>query len=246
MSCEGLIQRLGYECREVGVGVIAVATPFTFPDGEPIQFFLDENDGRLVVHDNADTLAHLMGMGWDLSDRKKWKSIKNMVAAFGFDLIDSGIIVGRDVKALEQGFIARYISAMLAVVDMEREYLGLSDEQIAFVEEVELYLKASKPALELVRRPSVTGHSGRVHEFHFEFDGALIDAAKPRGQSTGAILRKAADVNNAGNEKKILVVMDDRHDEERSKAEIDILSTMVSVLPFTTLIAQSSGSHVTH
>ncbi len=246
MSCEGLIERLGYECREVGAGILAVTTPFSFPDGEPIQFFLDENDGKIVIHDNADTIAHLMGMGWEMEDRRKWKTLKNIIGAFGFDLGDSGVIVGRDVKALEQNFIAKYVSAMLAVITLEQEYLGLSDEQIAFVEEVELYLKASKPQMELSRRPAITGHSGRVHEFHFEFDGALIDAAKPRGQSTGAILRKAADVINAGIEKRIIVVMDDRIDKDRAKTEIDILSTMVSVLPFTILMTQGGGTRTNH
>ena len=246
MSCEGLVRRLGYECREVGDGIIAVATPFTFPDGEPIQFFLDENDGRIVVHDNADTIAHLMGMGWDLSDRKKWKTLKNTVEAFGYDLADSGVIVGRNIKTLEIGFIANYIAAMLAVVDMEREYLGLSDEQIAFVEEVEMYLRASKPSAPLIYRPKIVGHSGREHEFHFEFDGSFVDAAKPRGQSTGAILRKAADVNNAGNEKKIIVVIDDRIEYEKAKTETDILSTMVSVLPFTMLSKQGLTLPTSH
>ena len=101
------------------------------------------------------------------------------------------------------------------------------------------FLRASNPTALIVHRPVVMGHSGREHEFHFEFDGALVDAAKPRGQSTGAILRKAADVNNAGNEKRILVVIDDRIDDDKAKTETDILSTMVSVVPFTTLARQS-------
>jgi hypothetical protein len=246
MSCADLIRRLGYECREVGTGIIAVATPFTFPDGEPIQFYLDSNGSQLIVHDNADTIAHLMGMGWELGDRKKWKSLKNAVSAFGYHLADSGVIVGRSSKALETDFLARYVATMLAVVNMEREYLGLSDEQIAFVEEVELYLRASRPSGTLKHRPTIMGHSGREHEFHFDFDGELIDAAKPRGQSTGAILRKAADVNNAGNTMRILVVIDDRIEAEKAKTETDILSTMVSVLPFTTLANQGAGTSTKH
>ena len=90
------------------------------------------------------------------------------------------------------------------------------------------------------------GHSGREHEFHFEFDGSLVDAAKPRGQSTGAILRKTADVNNAGNEKRVLVVIDDRIDDDKAKTETDILSTMVSVVSFTTLAGQNPAPSVKH
>lgn len=246
MSCEGLIRRLGYECKEVADNILEVDTPFTFPNGEPIHFYLDGNGGDIVVHDNADTLAHLIGMGWDLADRRKWKTLQNTVAAFGFELQETGAIVSRAPHNIETALISNYVAAMLAVVEVEREYLGLSDEQITFVEEVEMYLKASDPKKALVLRPVVIGHSGRSHEFHFELDGALIEAAKPRTQSTGIILRKATDVKNEHGDKRIIVVIDDRQDEERAKAEIDILNNVVQVMRFTALARQGQMSPLIH
>lgn len=246
MSCEGLINRLGYSCREVGEKIIAVETPFSFADGEPINFYIDDSKELVTLHDNADTLAHLMGMGWDITDRRGWKGIKNIVSAFGLELQDDGAIVGKNNRNLEFDLIAKYISAMLAVVDWEREYLGLTEEQIQYVQEVEMCLRASNREAEIILLPCVEGHSGKTHTFHFDFDGMFVDAAKPRGVRTGAILRKAADVINTGNQKKILVVMDDREDVERAKAETDILSTMVSVLQFTVLADQSRGAQTQH
>lgn len=237
-TCEGLMNRLGFDCYVVSAQTIGVSTPFTFSDGEPIGFYLDETATIVRVSDNADTLAHFATIGFDISDRKRWRGIKQTVEAFGLQLLDTGEIVGSGPSANEQDLVTRYMGAMLAVVDWEREYLGLSEELEGFIQEVELYLRAWKPNAELNHYPSVAGHSGRLHTFHFEFERQLMDAARPHGIRTGSILRKAADVINTGDKRKIVVVMDDRQDVERAKVETDILSTMVSVLPFTRLAAQ--------
>jgi len=238
---EGLMQRIGFECRVLGGRTLSVSTPFTFVDGEPIGFYLDETDQGIRVSDNSDTLAHFAAIGYDISDRRRWHSIRQTVEAFGFEMLDTGEIIGRDEKQREDTLVSKYICAMLAVVDVEREYLGLPEELEQFIEEVEQYLRAWKPQAKLDRNPVVVGHSGRTHMFHFDFDSQLMDAARPHGISTGSILRKAADVINSGDKRKIVVVMDDRQYVERAKVEADILSTMVSVLPFTRLALQVPG-----
>lgn len=241
-TCEGLLNRLGFACRLAGEAGVDVSTPFTFTDGEPIGFYLHDLEDGVRLSDNANTLAHLATIGYDISDRKKWRGVKQTVETFGLELLDSGEIVGKEIKKLEHGLVTRYISAILAVVDWEREYLGIPDELDQFVKEAELYLRAWKPSSEISHYPNVQGHSGRMHTFHFELERQLIDAARPHGARTGSILRKAADVINIGDERKILVVMDDRKDVERAKIETDILSTMVSVMPFTRLISQVAGN----
>ena len=241
-TCEGLVKRLGFDCRLVGETTIDVSTPFSFVDGEPIGFYFDQSGSDIRLSDNANTLAHFASIGHDISDRKRWRGIKQIVEAFGMELLDSGEIVGRIKKEAEHTLVGRYVCAMLAVVDWEREYLGVSDEIEQFINEVELYLRAWKPNSPLTRLPIIQGHSGRTHSFHFELERQLIDAVRPHGIRTGSILRKAADVINAGDKRKILVVMDDREDTERAKIETDILSTMISVMPFTRLVAQVPGN----
>jgi hypothetical protein len=235
MKCEGFIRRLGLNCREVGDGTIAIETPFTFCDGEPIGFYLRERNESIFVSDNADTLTHLLAVGMDLSDRRKWKGLRESIAPFGFSLQETGEITGEASKASGHSLFSKYIGAMLVVADYEREYLGLSEEQDQYIKEVEMYLREWKPRSEIETYVMAQGHSGRFHRFHFEQDNTLIDAARPQHNRTGAILRKAADVINTGTNKKIMVVMDDREDLERAKVETDILSTMVSVMSFSTL-----------
>lgn len=244
MSCEGLIKRLGFECRMVSQTVIAVDTPFAFADGDPIGFYLEEQNDSLLLSDNSDTLSHFGEIGWDITDRRNWKAVKQIVSGFGFELTDFGEIVAHGIKSQGQSLFSGYVSAMLAVADLEREYLGVSDEVDKFVQEVEFYLMAWKPNVELSHLPIIRGHSGRTHTFHFDFDGKLIDAARPHSGRTGSILRKAADVINSGTAKPIMIVMDDREDPERAAIETDIISTMVSVLPFTRLAENGSNNQL--
>jgi hypothetical protein len=246
MTCEGLLNRLGYDCHMVGDSTVLVETPFCFADGEPIHFYLEEIGEEVKIHDNADTLFHLAGIGMDIRSRKRWQGIKNAVSAFGFELEDSGLIVGKNAKVFEQHLLTQYISALLAVTDFEREHLGLTEEQVEFVKEVEFYLHAQNPGKDIIHSPSVVGHSGKKHNFHFEFDGKLVDALKPHGRATGSILRKVLDVANAGANRRFMVVIDDRNDPERAQTETDILHTMVSVVQFTALQRQSVGSSSQH
>jgi hypothetical protein len=240
-TCEGLMKRLGFDCRLVGDATIGVSTPFSFVDGQPIGFYLSESNLEIRITDNSDTLAHFAAIGFDITDRKKWKGIKQLVETFGFSMLDSGEIVGSAPVEQQQWLVMKYLSAMLAVADFEREYIGIPEEIEQFVQEVEIYLKAWKPNAPITPHPVLQGHSGRIVKFHFEQDGKLIDAVRPHGTRTGALLRKAADVLHAGEKKEILIVMDDREFPDVAAIESDILSVMVSVMPFTRLERQVGG-----
>lgn len=246
MSCDQLIERLGFECRQLSDSVISVATPFSFADGESIGFYLEDRTSEVIVSDNGDTLFHLRNVGFDLSDRRRWRPLKQLAEIHGLELRDSGEIAGSTSKEETPHLIARYVTAMLSIVDFEREQLGIPEEIDQFIQEVEFYLHAWKPQASLVHLPTVKGMSGRSHIFHFEFDGTLVDAARPHSNKTGSILRKAADLGLAGVSTPIMIVMDDRVDPERARIETEILSSMVSVLSFEQLIRNSGGSFEAH
>jgi len=242
MNCEALLERLGFECKLVSDSAIAVTTPFVFADGEPIRFYLEEFPHALGLTDNGHTLLHLSGIGWEVRDGRAMTSIRRAVSSFGLELNERGEIYCELEKDQQPTHFARYVSAMLAVVDLEKEFLGLTEEQSQYIAEVEFYLRAWKPNAPFILLPSLKGHSGRTHAFHFDLDGTLIDAARPHGTRTGSIVRKALDIQNQGLPQKIMVVMDDREDPERAKAETDILTTLVSVMSFSNLVEQAGGS----
>nr|WP_276307802.1 DUF1828 domain-containing protein [Stenotrophobium rhamnosiphilum] len=238
---------MGFECLEKSSGVYRVFTPLSFSDGEPISLYYIEERGMVRISDNADTLFHLRSIGMDVSDRKKWKGVGQIISTFGMKLEHSGEVTGIAVANGAAGLVSRYIGAMLAIADLEREVFGVGPEMTDFIDEVEGHLKLWRPNEELIRNCHAVGHSGRSHDFNFRMSDELIDAARPHSGKTGAILRKAADVQNSSLRVSIMVVMDDRFDPERARAESDILSTLVKVLPFSRLTNNLSGAPpVTH
>jgi hypothetical protein len=214
----------------------------SFPDGEPIGFYIEENNNTFRISDNADTIFHFRSLGLDVSDRKKWKGIGHIIKSFGMNLENTGEITGIALSSGASSLVSRCIAAMLALADLEREMMNIAPELSDYIDEVEGHLRLWKPNEKLERNVYVTGHSGRLHSFHFKQTNDLIEAARPHSGRTGSILRKAADVHNSSTPPKILVVMDDRDDPERAKIETDILSTLVKVLPFSRLIGNLSGA----
>ena len=204
--------------------------------------YVFHSNNSVRVSDNANTLMHYRSVGLDVSDRRSWKGIENVVSEFGMELKKSGEITGTSLIASAASLVARYISAMVKISDMEREAIGVSDEVESFVQEVETYLRLWRPDDELSLTPSVRGHSGRDHSFNFRLGKEFIDATRPHHGKTGAVLRKAADIQNAAAPPPIMVVMDDREETERARIETGILSTLIKVLPFTRLSNNLSGA----
>lgn len=251
MTCDALFEKLGFECRKRSEGVYRVSTPLSFSDGEPIALYLKDNGVSVFISDNANTLFHMRAIGLDLGDRKKWRGVDQIVKTFGMTLEHSGEVTGFAKSNAAAGLVSRYLGAMLAIADLEREMIGITQEVSEYIDEVEGHLRLWRPGDEFARGVKAKGHSGREHSFHFKLGADLIDAARPRSQSTGAILRKAADIQNSASTFSVLVVMDDRDDPERASAETDILSTLVKVLPFSRLAGNLSGApptrtHIKH
>lgn len=245
MSCEILFRHMGFECLEKSDGVYRVFSPMSFPDGEPIGWYFTETNNVVSISDNANTLFRLRSVGIDVSDRHRWRSLNQIVDSFGMQLSRSGEIIGNAQPKGTAHLVSRYIGAMLAVADLEREIHDTSPEASAYIDEVEGHLKLWKPNMEITRGPIVTGHSGRLHHFDFQMAEELVEAARPHFARTGSILRKATDIQNTASPPSILVVIDDREDPEKAKYESDILSVMVRVLPFTRLANNLSGASST-
>lgn len=241
MICDTLFKRMGFHWRQRSDGTYRVFTPFNFEGGEPIGLYLSEGNSIARVSDNANTIFHLRGIGLDVSDRRRWKWIASVVETFNMRLERTGEIVAEGSIESTSALISNYIGAMLALADAERDALYVAPESESYVDEVAGYLGLWRPNDRMVRSVLAKGHSGRDHLFHFKLGEELIDAAKPHSSRTGAILRKAADVQNSQSSASILVVMDDREDPERASAESDILSTLVSVLPMSRLVGNLSG-----
>lgn len=126
MSCEELFNRMGFNCIKRDDYTYRIDTPISFPDGEPISLYFIDRGNYVLVSDNADTLFHLSSVGMDVSDRKKWRGVSQIASAFGIKLENSGAVTGQALANGAHNLVARFMGAMLAIAEMEREYMGLA------------------------------------------------------------------------------------------------------------------------
>lgn len=59
------VLRKQFECSPVPGEQVQVQTPLLFPDGDMVDVFVLEQDGRLVVTDYGDTLSWLSSQFWE-------------------------------------------------------------------------------------------------------------------------------------------------------------------------------------
>lgn len=249
MNCTELPALLGYHCAAKhtdGAGsVLEVAAPFSFHDGRPVVFYAFEEGDRLVLSDEGLTLFHLANSGIPFLDKRRWRPVKERVERHGAQVSEDGSI---ETIALRQDAplaFARFIAAMLSIIEWERDNIGMPVETAWLADETELYLRAWKPAAALERNREVSGITGRPYRFDFFLDGEFIDVLQPQPSAVGGVLRKVADVARApGMEAMgIRVIVDDRRNPERAKQEIEILGAHVRAWPISRLISHSQLAH---
>lgn len=252
MECNWLISNLGFECRPVQGrhhgSVLEVDTSFSFSDGEPVAFYVAEHGNALVLSDNGDTVAHLMGAGLAVGDRRRWASIRNRLEPFDMDISEEGEIKASGAKIDVSGLIARYLEGILSIISYERESLSAPLHTNTLIEEVGMLLRQWKPAARLTLNPRVTGMSRREHHFDFQLDNLLVDAINANATATGSVMRKAGDVVSSpySNGQDVLVVIDDRSEREQAVTECAIVSSLVKAVLFTDLESRGASSFAQH
>lgn len=241
---------MGYQCAARNVGALhglEIAAPLCFRDGRPVVFYLLEDGERITLTDEGATLFHLANTGLPFEDRRAWRPIRDRAERWGTQIAEDGSIEAVALREHVPAAFARFMAAMSAIIDWERENQGLPQEAAWLADEAEIYLRAWKPQAMIERDREVSGLTGRPYQFDFYIDGELIDVIAPQANAVGAILRKAADVGRApGMEAvKLLTIVDDRRDQARAKQEIEILGSQLRAMPMTRLIqvAGQTGIH---
>ena len=236
LACHSILERMGFECRQIEPGAIGVDTPFSFEDGEVVGFYLQEAPNqRIQLTDNADTIAHFMNRGFPMEDRRRWRSISDLASTFDFALSGDGMLMAADSVDRLPSLVARYLGLMHGVMEWEISRIPLPDDVAQLADEIELHLRRRNLGIEIRRNPQITGATGRSYTFDLEADGVVIDGVTPDSKRTGAVLRKVLDVERGPSELRPLLIMDDRKDPERARMETLIISSVARVLSMTRL-----------
>lgn len=241
MNCENIIESLGFACRPVplvrGEGeAYEVETPLIFRDGECIGFYVvPSSDGSFRITDNGDILAHLHSTDPSLDSRRSWTRLKKAATDEGLELRDSGLIVGEFLDGELENGVAAFLKFASIAAEWEKERHGVHEDVNRFVDEVEAGLRLWKPDLPITREPEVTGSSGKPRPFAFKFGDDYVDAIRPDGRAVGGELRKVMDVLDALEDRKVLVVLDDREAPEKAREEAGIMSNAADVMLYSAL-----------
>lgn len=235
LQCADFWGNVGAYCHQINDNCLLVTTPLNFPDNTPVNLFVSEHDGQFTLSDDGDTLMRLHGVGLGKNPRLQ-SSLKRRAMQCDGDL-DSGALIFRSTdlrKAYEN-----FLKSMIEIVNYELENTALEDERLLAISEVVAALQRRNPDTAIEYDVHVIGSTGARHRFPIKAGNRLIDVTFPHHQSTGAILRKVADIEKLG-AMEPLIVVDDTNNYELSVREGSLIGTFVPAMLLSTLKRESA------
>lgn len=232
LTCSEIIPDLGLRCRQVNANTLAVCTPLDFPDHTPIQLYVVESNNTLELTDDGDILMHLHGIG--LFDNKRLsnavsKRAQRNNAAF----INGEIKMIANRNHLHSAF-SDYLKLILDIIDYEQETTAISDDTAEFISDVVAQIQRRNPSLNVKRDAILEGTTGMKHRYPLMVNNTPIDVTRPHHQSTGAILRRAVDIEKAGIANP-LIIIDDRESRDRAEQEETLISMLCRTMLYSRL-----------
>ncbi|HLR78537.1 MAG TPA: DUF1828 domain-containing protein [Burkholderiaceae bacterium] len=248
MICEQLQEHLGLTCHPLNdEGSIAVvSTPFTFDDGDGLPVYVESTPDHIRFFDDGDVVMHFMGRGISFEDSRKTRFLKNIATAHDVAFTDDGQLEVWTKKAHAPAGFAKYMTALLAILEWEKSQKGASPDASFLVEEVAMCLRAWKPDATIESNPEYSGISGQTYELDLSIDGEAIIAISPHPASVSAALKKMVDIVSApaNADLSIKVVLDDRRQPNEAKTEGAILNAIATVLMMSRLEKLAQGSAI--
>lgn len=243
MICDNLTTILGVSCQTLPNGLAIIDTAFAFEDGEGVPLFIEKMGSQVRFFDDGGVLMHFLGRGLSL-DGKKSKFIKSIAEPHGVTLNSDGELeVWADEKSAPEAF-AKYLSAMVGILNWERDHIGVSTDISFLIDEIGMCLQAWKPEKALLKSPEYKGISGQEFKLDYFFDGFAVIALTPHHSSVGAALRKLIDIKGKteNSHLQFLAVIDDRYDPDGAAKESMIMESVAKVWQMTKLENQAKLS----
>lgn len=243
MQCIATIQSLGFRCREKKNGTIQVLTPFTHVDGEPVYVYLKNN--LSLITDNGSLLFFLIKTGRNIQQRIN--AFTAHAAQYELSLSRDGDFLAKiDSEQQLSAVFGRYLEFIGHFLSMEAETFTRKEENTNAIADVIAILKRRNQNIDLEVNPHVMGGSKQRYQFDIRANNTLIDVINPHGASTGASLRKAADILKATTDYTTLFVIDDRERFEAAEKEASIISSVSPVITYSSLAHGTSPLTVLH
>ncbi|WP_172967730.1 DUF1828 domain-containing protein [Hydrogenovibrio sp. JE_KL2] len=236
MECLEVFKQLGFGCFQLKSGSIEIETPLIFDDGEPVYLYLEKVGKSYLISDKGEFLFHLESTGLNVSDQRRVSYLTKSAKEFGIALSEKGAFETLTAtQKLELSF-GRFLEFIPSLLIWERESLLIDDEDGAAIDDVITILKRRNPRLSIETNPKpIEGGSGSKYSFDIKAGNTYIDVLNPHRNATGAALRKIADLSKATESPESFFVIDDRKGHDASHKESAIISSVASVILYTTL-----------
>jgi hypothetical protein len=242
LNCNWASALTKYDCQPIngldGALGLEIGTPFSMPGGAAINLYLMPLNRHVLISDNGDTLMHLSGIGIDVWNPSRMRSLREMVLPYGLSLSDAGDFKMISTEESAASKFATTITALLAINHWATTQLNVEPKTYDLAAEAEPYIVARNPSLPIKLNPKVRGASASEHTFNFLHGNELIDIITPYPVSTGMELRKIGDVSNGPflGGKSLLVIIDDRFEPLRAQSELAMLGATVRAQLFSSLM----------
>jgi len=183
MNCQTLLDTIRkelpliYTCEEVASHRLRLNTPFLYPNGDYIDFYLEETPAGLYLTDLGETLGYLSDHGISFRHSpKRQKTLDDILLTHGVEQFQGELRLRLDTMPRDLAWaITRLGQAAIQLADLA--YTMRLGTLATFREEVEEFWIAANIPYEANYR--VVGGSGEVHTVDFTSHSAVLCWQKP-------------------------------------------------------------------
>ncbi|HCQ48844.1 MAG TPA: hypothetical protein DIW53_19600 [Achromobacter sp.] len=223
-------------------------TPFSFVDGDDVPVFVESAAGRVRFFDDGMVMLHFLGAGLQLDDKRKTKFLRKTAEPHGVRLTDEGVLEVWAIDGHAPTAFAKYMSALLAIVEWERANSDLDTDLTMFIEEVGMCLRSWLPTSKIVALPTYSGITRQSYALDFAVDGQPFIASGSHPNTVSAAIKKILDIKSLpeNSDLSFTVVVDDRTHPDVLNKDGMVLQAVAKVLPFTSLERLAKASATAH
>ena len=234
--CSDYFKQAGWHCSMLGDahggGTLYVSTPIVLSGGKPLDFYVQQQGSKVLLTDDGITLFALRSLGFDLGNKRHWKSLEKIAKRHHFTLSDDGAFQAEFDPKQDAAWGSEMLLLCAAIHAWEKEHSSQDDMDFSLSDHVESILKKMDPDREL--QHPITVEVGRATlEFDFKWGDLFIDAIRPSHQTVNARLRKGILMQRIGEDSNVLFIVDDRFHAEKARQELSVLGGVAPAIALT-------------
>lgn len=239
VRCQKFFAKSGWYCHPLegtarAPGALYVSTPLLLSNRKPLDFYVHEQGGAITIYDDGATLFALSSNGFDLTDRRNWRSLHTLAEKFGFVLDEAGEFKCTKPETAFMELCADAIGLFSAIRTWEKDRSSEGDADFSLTRQVEELLLRNSPDRILKPGPKVNVGNAEV-VFDFQWGELFVDTLTPVANAVNSRLRKGLLMQRIDSANSVLFVIDDTHVPLKAETELAVLGGVAPSVKLSTL-----------